>query len=136
MKKSLLLLTLIFSFTLNILFVNPAEAKDHYLGVYEDGREAYVMTETVKYYEEHRHGYLVAQGYNCTVKAVYPHSDNVEYISYKYMYGPQTDGLHKNGTFYGFRSEYLKRLKKMPNHPETRLMNYLIDLFKQGYRGT
>lgn len=136
MKKILLLLTLLFFFTLNILFVNPAEAKDHYLGVYEDGREAYVMTETVKYYEEHRNGYLDAQGYICTVKAVYPHSDNVEYISYKYMYGPQTDGLHKNGTFYGFRSEYLKRLKKMPNHPETRLMNYLIDLFKQGYRGT
>ncbi len=80
MKKFLLLSILIFSFALNILFVNSVEAKDHYLGVYEDGREAYVMTETVKYYEEHRHGYLVAQGYNCTLKAVYPHSDNVEYI--------------------------------------------------------
>lgn len=52
MKKILLLLTLLFFFTLNILFVNPAEAKDHYLGVYEDGREAYVMTETIKYFEE------------------------------------------------------------------------------------
>ena len=136
MKKFLFLPTLILAFMLNIFFDNPAEAKDHYLGVYEDGREAYVMTETIKYYEEHRNGYLDAQGYICTVKAVYPQSNNIEYISYKYMYGPQTDGLYKNGTFYGFRSEYLKRLKKMPNNPETRLMNYLIDLFKQGYRGT
>lgn len=117
------------------ILVNQAEAKDQYLGVYEDGREAYVMTETIKWYEEYRNGYLDAQGYTCTVKAVYPNSNDVERISYKYMYGPQVDGLEKNGVFYGFRSEYLKRIKKMPNHPEKRLMDLLIDLYNQGYRG-
>ena len=80
-----------------IVVPSQAQAKDYYLGVYEDGREAYLVTETVKWYEEYRNGYLDAQGYTCTVKAV-SRSGNVEKISYKYMYGSQVDGLCKNGT--------------------------------------
>lgn len=117
-----------------IIATSQAEAADYYLGVYEDGREAYLMTETIKWYEEQRNGYLEAQGYTCTVKAV-SRSGNVEKISYKYMYGPQVDGLGKNGTWYGFRDEYLRRVKATPNHPEARLMKYLIDRYNEGYRG-
>ena len=135
MKKFLAMATLIIGVVASqFVATSQAQAKDYYLGVYEDGREAYLMTETVKWYEENRNGYLDAQGYTCKVKAVYRDTD-VEYIDYKYMYGPHTDGLGKNGKWYGFRDEYLRRVKNMPNHPEARLMKYLIELYNQGYRG-
>lgn len=127
--KKFLFATILFS----LIAVTSAEAADYYLGVYEDGREAYLMKETVKWYETHKNGYLESQGYDCTVKAV--RNGAVEYIYYRYMYGPQVDGLRKNGTWYGFRSEYLNRIKKTPNHPEARLMQALIELYNQGYRG-
>lgn len=136
MKKSLFLSFFLIEAAFSLFFANhQAEAKDYYLGVYEDGREAYVIMETVKWYETYRNGYLDTQGYSCTVKAVYPNSNRFENIYYKYQYGPQTDGLDKNGVFYGFRSDYLKKIKNMPSHPEKHLMDLLIELYNQGYRG-
>ena len=134
MKKFLFTATFILVVVGQLVVPSQVSAQDYYLGVYEDGREAYLMTETVKWYEEHRNGYLAAQGYTCTVKAV-SRAGHVENISYKYMYGPQVDGLGKNGKWYGFRDEYLRRVKNNPNHPKARLMKYLIERYNEGYRG-
>lgn len=108
----------------------PVEAADQYLGVYEDGREAYLVWDTVKYYRDYKGEYIVSEGYTCTVKAVYPGSNRVnEYINYKYQYGPQTEGLNKNGTMYSMRQ--MSELYKKTNHPENQLVIILRNYYRK-----
>ena len=70
-----------------IIFVvgqnNFVNAEDYYLGVYENGRTGYLMSETIKYYRDYNGEYIISEGYTCKVKAV--SSNNIQYIDYKYQ---------------------------------------------------
>ena len=70
------------------------QAVDRYMGTYDDGAKAYVMTETIR---RLRNGESI---YNCTVKAVYSNS-NFEYIYYTIQTDPHME-VTKNGRFYDF----------------------------------
>lgn len=49
MKKSIFMMLLVLSIFLVGNQINKAEASDYYLGVYDNGQEAYLITETLKY---------------------------------------------------------------------------------------
>ena len=132
MKKILSTVLFILCTILIGVQTQSVEAADQYLGVYEDGREAYLDWDTVKYYRDYKGEYIVGEGYTCTVKAVYPGSDRVnEYINYKYKYGPQTEGLSKNGVMYYMRQ--MSELYKKTNHPENQLVITLRNYFKKNF---
>lgn len=59
---------------------NLASAQDVYCGTYSDGREAYLMTETVKFISYGDANY--EEGLNCKVKSV--KGNSVIYIEYNF----------------------------------------------------
>lgn len=128
MKKIFSAFLLIVTMVLLGVQNNFVNAQDVYLGVYEDGRTAYLMDETIKYYRDYKGEYIVGEGYTCRVKSVNS-SNNVKYIDYKWQYGPQTEVLYKNGNMY-LRQE-LNRLYQNPSHPEMVLIYKLKQIWKQ-----
>lgn len=93
------------------------EAADYYLGTYNNGQEAYLVTESIE--EEEiiaRNGEWAADKYYCTVKAVTPGVDTWEPVEYVVTYWSQTgfSEMEKNGTkVYMLRSR-TKYLKENP----------------------
>ena len=87
------------TFTLAVVVFFPTmtcEATDYYIGVYDDGSEAYLMTETIK--DRSEYDYLE---YSLQVKAVY-NSSSVKYVDYIIEAGPVFE-VTKNGKYYSFR---------------------------------
>ena len=62
MKK--IFMMMIFTVT-SILIGNQVEAADYYVGIYENGQKAYLMTETIQKWNTGD-----SAGFNCRVKAV------------------------------------------------------------------
>ena len=105
MKKifSVVMLTLMFFFGQN----NFASAKDVYCGTYSDGREAYLMTETVKFINYGDATY--EEGLNCKVKSV--KGSSVIYIEYYFEISEGgtvgfTDSQGSSGRFGGVLSRH------------------------------
>ena len=61
---------------------SKAEAYDHYVGTYNNGLKAYLVTETILSFDTGD-----TFGYTCTVKAVNS-SGSVSYINYEIMLEP------------------------------------------------
>ena len=100
------------------------ESKDHYLGVYEDGRKAYLLTDTIKYYSDPDYGEF--EGYTCAVKAVHKNSNNYDIINYNYRIG-QTVNLSRDGKWL-FNIRDMHKIYDNPEiNPEAKLCIYLRD---------
>lgn len=68
-----LLVSIFFVFGQN----SKAEATDIYVGTYDDGSKAYLMTETIRELKKDE------SIYNCTVKAVYNNSEIINKTFFK-----------------------------------------------------
>ena len=94
----------ILSIILSVMMIPSinCEAVDYYIGVCEDGSEAYLMTETIICHY-HDYGMREVLGeYSFTVKSVNKNSKKVKYIEYFMMNGLEFH-YTKNGKFYDFR---------------------------------
>lgn len=102
MKRILFLMLVFVSFIFIASYDNFAEASDYYLGVYEDGREAYLMEDDIEVFQMYtRNGTPEGHEYQCTVKAVNPEKpDGYEYVFYS-VYWTQMVTIKKNDTHYG-----------------------------------
>lgn len=107
---------------------NIAEAADYYLGVYEDGREAYLMEESIEIFQIYtRNGTPEGHEYQCTVKALNPaKTDDFEYVFYS-VYYTQLPTLKRGDKHYNKR--------EMMNLPEVdqNVMNYIVELHISKY---
>ena len=102
---------------------------DYYLGEYDNGQEAYLVTESIEYYEDVVHGCVDGHGYTCRVKAVYKNSNQYDNVYYKYREG-QTVNLSRNGKWlFGLRTMHTMYDNPETN-PEAHLCVYLRDKLK------
>ena len=107
----------------NILY-NAIRRDEHFLGVYDNGQEAYLLTDSVQYISEvHADG--TSNGYSCVVKSVAPFLGKVEYDYYELTWY-QVEALVKNGKGYDLKG--MSKLYEMPNSVEMKLIYYLRDL--------
>ena len=98
---------------------NFASAKDVYVGTYLDGRDAYLMTDTISNHRDERYddGKIV---YECRVKAVYSNSNDVTYIDYKFWPDPMPHFINSKAE----GGNYL--LNQAENPIEWKIFQYLI----------
>lgn len=133
MKKSIFIMLLILSILLVGSQINKAEASDYYLGVYDNGQKAYLITETLKYspykYEEDGAG-----KYTCTVKAVFPNSNTFDKVYYEVNFGQMGAVITKNGRNYD-RHEMVE-LRKKTNSVEMKLVDFIKYYHQQEGRGS
>ena len=133
MKKLFLALTLVAALISIGYQSRTAEAADYYLGVYDDGQEAYLMTETLRFekyaYEEDGPG-----RYYCSVKAVSPRYQNYDTIYYVIDFGQMGAIITKNGRAYD-RHE-MQRVRQQPNSVEMKLIDYVRAYHANNGRGS
>ena len=123
MVKRFALLSLLIVGLLSLSF-NRAAAADYYLGVYPDGREAYLTS--IRDYEVTRNGYWDHDEYDCHVKAVYKNSGKYDNVSYKVYYGQMGAFMEKDG-----RSIYDRHTREtfLQNNPvENNLLKHVMAL--------
>ena len=120
----------IFAVTLIVgLLINSAcyAGTDIYLGVYDNGYRAYLDTSSIKYFDEFKNGYLMAEGFKCLVKKVSSNGGFAGWVSYKYQFGPQVELLDN------YTLRQMSALYKQTGSVELNLVLYLRELFKQTY---
>ena len=94
--------------------------EEYFLGTYDDGRKAYLLTDTVEYFTKmHEDG--EEKGYTCNVKSV-DSSGNAYYDRYELRWY-QSELLNKNGEGYGLNR--MSQIYKMPDSVEMQLIAYL-----------
>lgn len=103
---------------------------DYLLGEYNDGRKAYLQTDSVRDYQITRNGYWDGDKYDCLVNAVSPNTGQVEQISYSVNFsnGPLTYAVSKNGVNLYDRHTQKEFLDANP--VERKLIEY-IDAFRK-----
>ena len=107
-----------------------AEAADYYLGVYDDGREAYLMTETITFTPDKAYPDDFGK-YDCKVKAVNVSSQRYSTIDYAVTYGMMGPIITKSGRTYD-RHE-MQRLRQQTNSVEKKLLDY-IEAYRKNHR--
>ena len=98
MKKilSVLFLTIFVMLIFPCTSIRHVEANDIYMGEYHNGQTAYLHTSSIRTENHYVQGYHEGDTYRCSVKAVWPNSDQYEEISYEFYIG-QTERIKKNG---------------------------------------
>ena len=133
MKKLFFALTLVVALISIGFQSRTAEAADYYLGVYDDGREAYLMTDTLRFekyaYEEDGPG-----RYYCSVKAVGSRAQSYDTVYYVIDFGQMGAIITKNGRAY-LRKE-MEQVRKQPNSVEMKLIDYVKTYHSQNGRGS
>lgn len=122
---------------LTVIFVGSqcqyAEASDYYLGVYDNGQQAYLVTETIQFapyrYKEDGPGY-----YTCTVKSVDLGARSFSNVSYRIDLGQMGAIFTKNGRT--FNRQEMTNILKQPNSVEMRLLAYIKSYHKQTGKGS
>jgi hypothetical protein len=122
MKRFLLMCVLAVAAVL--LPASVSEAYDYYLGSYENGQVAYLVTDSMRWSNYEDGGDI----YRCRVKAVDPDSDRYDIVTYEALYY-QVLVLRKNGdVFYSWRMSP----KFLDSHPvEKNLLEY-IGTYREG----
>lgn len=132
MKKILILVMFIASSVFVASYGNTAQASDYYLGVYEDGREAYLMEEEIEIFDIFsRNGTPEGKEFQCTVKAVNPSkSSDYEYMFYSVTCS-QFLGMTKNDEkLYNRKTQYAY----FESHPvEKNLADYIGKLYESKF---
>ena len=98
---------------------NFASAKDVYVDTYSNGRDAYLISDTISKHrdESYDDGTIV---YECRVKAVYSNSNDVTYIDYKFWPDPMPHFINSKAE----GGNYL--LTQAENPIEWKIFQYLI----------
>ena len=111
-----------------ILYNSTIQQKDEpFLGIYDNGHEAYLMAGTVQYVTEvHADG--TSDGYSCIVKSIDSSAGEVYYDYYELTWY-QVEALVKNGKGYGLKG--MSKIYEMPNSVEMKLIYYLRDLHEK-----
>lgn len=98
-------------------------AEDRYMGVYYDGTEAYLVTDSITERMLSHNGYFDGYQYNCKVKAVY--KDTCEYYYNDYMFVCNT------GIPYWIKDGVRTSLKEVYNNDhyavEKKILQYFYD---------
>lgn len=108
------------------------EAADYYLGIYEDGREAYLMEEEIEIFDMFsRNGTPEGKEIQCTVKAVNPsNTSDFEYVFYNVTCS-QFLGMKKNN-----EQLYTRKTQRtfFESHPvEKALADYVTELYESKF---
>lgn len=84
-----------------------SEASDYYIGRYNDGNEAYLVTDTIHETIMSHRGYFDGYKYDCKVKSVFPDTREYYYIDYTFPCWCPGDPAHwiKDNTEYRKRSQ-------------------------------
>ena len=116
-------------------FQTNAEASDYYLGVYNSGQVAYLDTSSIRIENHYVQGYHEGDTYSCTVKAVWPDSDEYEKIHYE-IYVGQTESITKNGeqVWQTIRAKDPNYLEKNP--VEASLLRYFYKKHESDWKNT
>lgn len=93
------------SFTFTTVFYNQVEASDYYIGKYNDGNEAYLVTDTIYETLMSHNGYFDGYKYDCKVKSVFPDSREYYYIDYTFFCNQGIPYWIKDNIEYRKRSE-------------------------------
>ena len=133
MKKLFLALTLVAALISIGYQSRTAEAADYYLGVYDDGKEAYLMTETLRF-EKYAYVEDGPGRYYCSVKAVAPRAQSYDTVYYVIDFGQMGAIATKNGRPYN-RHE-MQSLRQQPNSVEMKLINYIKAYHENQGRGS
>ncbi len=129
MKKFFTALTFALAVAIFLPSMN-CEALDYYVGNYDDGSKAYLMTDTIKKVvtgeEWHNGRKYYAFEYECTIKAVYSNS-SIIHISYVVIPDPEL-WIVKDGK--RFTRDEMKRIWNNHNSVEYRIYDYLKNEYK------
>lgn len=100
MKHNILVMFLAIIISVGIQY-GRSEAADIYLGVNNNGTNAYLVEETIQYKPLYdRNGYFDGYKYNCQVKSVYQKNDFYYDIYDVILWSQGMTTLYKNGTEY------------------------------------
>ena len=130
MKKLFFALTLVAALISIGYQSRTAEAADYYLGVYDDGREAYLMTESIVFTPDTAYPDDFGK-YDCKVKAVNVSSQRYSIANYAVTFGMMGPVITKSGRVYD-RHE-MQRLRQQPNSVEMKLVSY-IEAYRKNNR--
>lgn len=123
MKRIMSCILIVFILLMDGSFSKQVEASDYYIGKYNDGNEAYLVTDSINETLMSHNGYFDGYRYDCKVKSVFPDTREYYYTEYTFMCGCPggPPGWTKDGT------EYRKCLES--DYPvEFALISYFYNL--------
>ena len=116
----------------NVFAAENESDNEFYLGLFDDVYEGYLQLDTIEPYKNMKGKHFIGEGYTCKVRLYRINSDLVHTVIYDYQVAPKLR-LKKDGSYYS--DEKIQKLLSMPNHPETRMMTYLNELWKKSVIG-
>ena len=106
-----------YNFLVNYLKEKQNKSTDYYVGTYDNGEKAYLMTGTISKYSIGD-----SAGFSCKVKSV-KNNGKFSYVDYKFMTEP-SQGITKNGVTLG--QGQTGQLLRNKNSVEYNIWNYFI----------